>query len=93
MMLVVSYDVTDDRARTRIAQELLKHGQRVQESVFECVVEEKHVDALCSALVEALGEHEAGNVRIYRLCETCFRRSLGIGEVRRGPVGRRCIVI
>jgi CRISPR-associated protein Cas2 len=93
MMVVVSYDVTEDRARSRVAQELQKHGQRVQESVFECIVPEDGLAALCQALVDALGEHETGNIRVYRLCEACFRRSVGIGEIRHGVAGSRCIVI
>lgn len=35
MIYLLCYDLNDDRLRDRAAQMLLKHGQRVQESVFE----------------------------------------------------------
>jgi CRISPR-associated protein Cas2 len=33
--VVVSYDITDDKRRVRMAKTLLGYGQRVQYSVFE----------------------------------------------------------
>ena len=44
--LVVSYDVPDDRRRTRLAKILKDFGARVQYSVFECLLEDEQVDAL-----------------------------------------------
>lgn len=32
---LVCYDIVDDRERGRVARFLLRHGQRVQDSVFE----------------------------------------------------------
>jgi len=43
---VVSYDVPDDRRRTRLAKILKDFGARVQYSVFECLLEDEQVDAL-----------------------------------------------
>jgi CRISPR-associated endonuclease Cas2 len=36
MFLVVAYDVTHDRRRTRVVKILKNYGERVQYSVFEC---------------------------------------------------------
>lgn len=36
MLVVVSYDVREDRRRTRLAHTLKDFGERVQLSVFEC---------------------------------------------------------
>lgn len=34
--IVISYDISDDRRRTRVAKALEDFGRRVQYSVFEC---------------------------------------------------------
>ena len=41
MLIVVSYDVPDDRRRTRLAHILKDFGERVQYSVFECRLDER----------------------------------------------------
>jgi CRISPR-associated protein Cas2 len=40
MLVVVSYDIVDDRRRQRLAKVLENYGQRVQKSVFECRLDE-----------------------------------------------------
>jgi len=39
MLILVSYDVPDDRRRTKIAALLKDFGERVQYSVLECLLE------------------------------------------------------
>ena len=46
MFLVVSYDIPDDRRRTKLHRHLKGFGMRVQYSVFECVLEEPEVARL-----------------------------------------------
>jgi CRISPR-associated protein Cas2 len=70
MLIVVSYDVPDDRRRTRLAHALQDFGTRVQLSVFECVLTPDQEDRLRSRLLRLI-DPEEDNVRIYRLCETC----------------------
>lgn len=41
MLLVVAYDVANDRRRVRLHTLLLGYGDPVQESVFECMVTER----------------------------------------------------
>ena len=40
MFYVVSYDIADDRRRNAVAKILEDFGTRVQESVFDCLLEE-----------------------------------------------------
>jgi CRISPR-associated endonuclease Cas2 len=42
MTSIVAYDIEDDRIRQRLANYLLKHGVRLQKSVFAVQVE-RHV--------------------------------------------------
>ncbi len=78
MFLVVSYDIPDDRRRTRLHRDLKGFGMRVQYSVFECVLEERDVARL-QALVRRRITPEADHVRYYRLCEQCVARITALG--------------
>lgn len=40
-MYVISYDISNDRRRNKIAKILLDYGRRVQYSVFECEMNQK----------------------------------------------------
>jgi CRISPR-associated protein Cas2 len=41
MFYLVSYDIPDDRRRTRLAKLLKDYGGRVQYSVFECLLNQE----------------------------------------------------
>jgi len=70
MFVVVAYDISNDRRRTRLHQGLKGFGHPVQYSVFEC-----HVDAgqfkQLQAMVNRTINRKADLVRFYRLCEPC----------------------
>jgi len=71
---LVCFDISDDRVRNRVGKALLRHGQRVQESVFEIALKnssewEKLRDKLKKMLN---GENE---LRFYRLCLKCRKAS------------------
>lgn len=70
MLVVVSYDVPDDRRRLKLAKALKDYGERVQYSVFECHLETAQIDRM-RARVERLIAAEEDSVRIYRLCGSC----------------------
>ncbi|MBC2698445.1 MAG: CRISPR-associated endonuclease Cas2, partial [ANME-2 cluster archaeon] len=46
VFVVISYDISDDGMRKKVANILLDHGVRVQYSVFECLVDAKTLDKL-----------------------------------------------
>ena len=82
----VSYDIPDDRRRTRIAHLLKDFGTRVQYSVFECRLTEERVARL-RARVAALVLLEEDNVRLYRLCAECAAHLeiQGLGRTTEDP--------
>ena len=86
MLILVSYDVPNDRRRTRLAHTLKDYGQRVQYSVFECNLEEAQLARLRSR-VEKLIEATEDSVRIYLLCRGCAERLeiQGLGVATRDP--------
>lgn len=70
MLILVSYDISDDRRRTRLAHSLKDFGCRVQYSVFECSLDAAQLERL-EARVTGLIEAEEDSVRVYRLCAEC----------------------
>lgn len=82
MLILVSYDIPDDRRRVKIAKTLEDFGERVQYSVFECELEQEHLDRLRRRLAKIV-EEEDDSVRFYFLCARCKSsiESLGRGEV------------
>lgn len=82
--MVVSYDIADDRRRTKVMKTLAGYGRRVQYSVFECEVRPAQVRELQGRL-QRLIRAEQDSVRFYLLCEECLGKviTLGLGEIHR----------
>ncbi len=82
MFVVVSYDIENDKARTRLAHKLKDFGPRVQFSVFEADIHENEEEKLIELLSQVkLGSRDS--IRLYRLCGSCFNRVTrwGAGEI------------
>lgn len=81
MRFVVCYDVANDRRRRQIATCLDGYGDRVQNSVFELVVDRTLMES-CLAEISMLMDLSEDNIAIYRLCSSCERERLylGVGE-------------
>jgi CRISPR-associated protein Cas2 len=84
MMVLVTYDVsiTSDGGAKRlrkIAKECLNHGQRVQNSVFECVLSEAQFVNLRSSLLKIINETE-DSIRFYFLGKNWPSRIEMIGK-------------
>ena len=70
MLYVVSYDIPDDRRRTRIHSALTGYGTWVQFSVFECFLDRKQRAKLEARLHKEI-HHTEDTIRIYGMCATC----------------------
>ncbi len=82
MLILVSYDVPDDRRRTRLAHTLKDFGERVQYSVFECRLDERAQQTLRERLARLI-DPEEDSLRIYRLCKECDRLLEVLGTAKR----------
>ena len=82
--MVVSYDITDDRRRTKVMKTLEGYGRRVQYSVFECEVRPAQVGELQQRLRRII-RPEQDSIRFYLLCEECLGKvvTLGLGTIHR----------
>ncbi len=84
MFYIVSYDIPVTKRRTKIAKTLEDFGDRVQYSVFECLLDNDLLEKMIKRL-EGIVKPEEDSVRIYSLCGQCVKgvRLLGKGEVTR----------
>jgi CRISPR-associated protein Cas2 len=79
MFVVISYDIAEDRRRTRIHKVLKSYGQWMQFSVFECVdLSEVEYARLRSRLSKMI-KPEVDSVRFYFLCACCEGKVERIG--------------
>lgn len=77
MELLVAYDVATDtkegrRRLRRVAEICVAHGQRVQKSVFECILTEIQAERFTYKLLRVI-EPSQDSLRIYRLREPRHR--------------------
>ncbi len=72
MLTIITYDVPDDRRRTKPAHALKDFGERVQYSVFECHLDDGELQRMRSRLLKLL-DLEDDSLRIYRACAGCER--------------------
>ena len=89
--IVVSYDIPDDRRRTKVCRLLKDYGERVQYSVFECRLRPRDFKRLRERLKPLLAPKE-DDVRFYRLCATCVPRALVWGPRPREPLPEAVVV-
>lgn len=78
MFCVVSYDIPEDKRRTKIHKILSSYGQWMQFSVFECDLTAAQYAKLRSRL-DKLIHAETDSVRFYFLCECCQGKVERIG--------------
>ncbi len=82
MFCIISYDITDDKIRTKLAHRLKDFGKRVQFSVFEADLKPKDLTKLTGVLDKVKLEGE-DSIRVYQICQSCLERIKirGIGEI------------
>lgn len=73
MNILVAYDVNTETSEgkqrlRKVANICLAHGQRVQKSVFECVLTDVQLEKLKHQLTQCIHPQE-DNLRIYRLSQ------------------------
>lgn len=71
MLVLITYDVsTQDKAGRgrlrKVAHECVNYGQRVQNSVFECILDTSQLLILKNKLVKLI-DHEKDSLRFYYL--------------------------
>jgi CRISPR-associated protein Cas2 len=70
MFVAVSYDIVNNRTRSRLAKIISNFGSRVQKSVFECRIEDQQYLKMKEHIEKEI-DHEEDSVRYYFLCAKC----------------------
>jgi CRISPR-associated protein Cas2 len=86
MFIVVSYDIPDDRRRTRVMKALKDFGARVQYSVFECDLKAKDYRRMRERLSKLIDRKE-DSLLFYALCQEDVkkRRIWGVKRAEASP--------
>lgn len=79
MTVLVAYDISDDSVRARCAAMLQAVGDRVQRSVYVCIVD---VDGLAElrARIEAIINPDRDCIAYYRQCAACWDEAVAVGQ-------------
>ena len=78
MQVVVSYDISEDKRRTKIHKILKSYGQWMQYSVFECDLTDMQYARLRSRLSKLI-KPDQDSIRFYFLCRCCKDKVERIG--------------
>ena len=71
--VVVVYDISSDRRRTKLHDALLDYGTPVQYSVFECLLDEEGLQRMKRAVRKVI-RPRVDRVRYYYLCQACLQK-------------------
>ncbi len=87
MFTIISYDVVQDKRRTKVLKFLRGYGTHVQYSVFECYLTPQQLEVVEKELRTLIDTH-TDSVRLYLLDTAAVQRILvlGIGRVSDDPV-------
>ena len=87
-MIVIAYDVSDDRRRSHVVKLLERVGIRVNFSVFECMLTDRQYDTLRKDILECISTKE-DTVVYYPICLDCYAQIVYQPEKRKAyPVVR-----
>ncbi|VEP15527.1 CRISPR-associated endoribonuclease Cas2 1 [Hyella patelloides LEGE 07179] len=78
MFVIVSYDISEDKRRTKIHDILKSFGQWMQYSLFECDLTKTEYAKLRSRLNKIINP-ETDSIRFYFLCGCCQNKVERIG--------------
>lgn len=80
-MLLVSYDISNDKVRTAFSKFLKRFGRRVQYSVYEIRNSERVLKNIIIVLEHTYKKKFTGSdsVIIFRICEGCRKRTIQFG--------------
>jgi len=77
-LAVVTYDISSDSRRARVANTILSYGGRIEGSVYEVWVTDRQLERLWGAVSRQLKPGDLG--RLYLLCGHCVGRIRGYGH-------------
>lgn len=82
MFILISYDIVDDKKRTKVSKFLENYGTRVQYSVFECLISKEQLETIKKETKKII-DLSTDSIRFYSLCDSCLKKVeiTGTGEI------------
>jgi len=81
MKYVITYDISNDKRRTKLTDLLGGYGIRVNYSVFEVELNESKKEKLLYEIeLKKLIDKKYDSLRFYHLCENCIAKSFDVGN-------------
>jgi CRISPR-associated protein Cas2 len=71
--ILVIYDISNDKRRTKLHNALLNYGTPVQYSAFECLLTKQEKDKMILEINKVIRPRK-DRVRFYYLCATCLKK-------------------
>ncbi|MEM7117798.1 MAG: CRISPR-associated endonuclease Cas2 [Chloroflexota bacterium] len=71
--ILVAYDISHDKRRTKLHNVLLNYGTPVQYSVFECLLDQKSEEKMRKDVKKVI-RPKKDHVRFYPLCGACLKK-------------------
>ena len=84
MTILVCYDISRDASRARVAAYLQQWGDRIQRSVFVCVVAPEEMDEMVGRIEEMI-DPDTDAVHLLPACVTCWSRLVVRGQADATP--------
>lgn len=91
MYFVISYDIQNDRRRTKLHKALKNYGAWIQYSVFECDLNKAEYLRLRHQLDNIVQAESDDSLRVYQLCEDCKHKIERIGGI--SPMDDTTIIV
>lgn len=79
MLVVISYDIPDDKKRTKVNKIISNYGINVQKSVFECDINNEEINQLKNK-IEKIINPDFDDLRIYLICNQCNNKVIIISQ-------------
>ena len=79
LTVVAMYDVHEDQDRARVAAVLQRWGDRIQRSVFVCMVEPEELPVMIES-VKQIMDPDTDSFAVMRQCKTCWDAHVQLGQ-------------
>lgn len=82
MFVIVVYDISDNKRRTKMFKAMKNFGTPIQFSAFECILKEQDFREV-QEVIQMIIDPQKDKVRMYILCNSCRReiKNMGTGKV------------
>ena len=78
-LVIIAYDVADDKNRSDLRDLLLECGTPINKSVFECQIHKRELLTIENKITSIIDNNE-DTVAIYPLCNACSIKKVIIGK-------------